>query len=640
MQPVLDIIIIIVGFIILLVASNRIGGFITKIKLPIITGLLLMGILIGPEFLNMLPSESIIKLNFVNHIALAFIAFAAGSELYLTELRSRIKSIQWMSFGQLVITFILGSLGVFIATRYPLFSYTLSLVERIAISILAGTIFVARSPVSAIAIINELRAKGPFTTMVLGVTVLKDFLVIILFAVTFSISGTLLTGQDFKGWMIMIILLELVVSAGIGFLLYYILKWILSLRLNTSIKSILVLAGGWSIYFVSEFLSHIAENYFEFDFYVEPLLVCIITGVLLTNYSPFRREFQKIITDIVPIVYVAFFTLVGATISLEVVIQTWELAIILFFIRIISLIVGGWVGGNLAGDPKEYNRIAWMPFVTQAGISLGLVTIIANEYPGWGPDFASVIIAVIVLNQFIGPPLMKWAIQLVKEDHSKGEHLAHKGPQKAIIFGYEHQAVALARQLSNHGLDVVITTSRLDIPKLDIKNVEIIHMDTISLTSLTELNLAETDAIITLKTDEENYKICELAYEHFGTPEIVVRLNNRENFKKFHDLGALIVEPSTAIVSLMDHFVRSPVATSLLLGLEGDQDTADIIIGNHDLHGMALRNLHLPADVLIIATRRRGHNIISTGYTRLRLGDILTIVGSVESIEKVRLRFE
>ena len=165
-------------------------------------------------------------------------------------------------------------------------------------------------------------------------------------------------------------------------------------------------------------------------------------------------------------------------------------------------------------------------------------------------------------------------------------------------------------------------------------------MDIISLTSLTELNLAETDAIITLKTDEENYKICELAYEHFGTPEIVVRLNNRENFKKFHDLGALIVEPSTAIVSLMDHFVRSPVATSLLLGLEGDQDTADIIIGNHDLHGMALRNLHLPADVLIIATRRRGHNIISTGYTRLRLGDILTIVGSVESIEKVRLRFE
>jgi Trk K+ transport system NAD-binding subunit len=119
-----------------------------------------------------------------------------------------------------------------------------------------------------------------------------------------------------------------------------------------------------------------------------------------------------------------------------------------------------------------------------------------------------------------------------------------------------------------------------------------------------------------------------------------VRLNDRKNMKKFHDLGALIVEPSTAMVSLLDHFVRSPIATSLLLGMEEHQDTADITVGNPDLHGMALRNLHLPSDILILATRRRGHNIISTGYTRLRKGDVLTIVGSIESIEKVRLRFE
>lgn len=640
MESFFEIILILVGFIILLVASGKIGGFITKIKLPIITGLLLMGILIGPEALNMLPAESLNKLNFINHIALAFIAFAAGSELYLTELRSRMKIIQWMSFGQLIVTFCLSSLGIFLVSKYPIFNFTLNLYERIAISILAGTIFVARSPVSAIAIINELRAKGPFTTMVLGVTVLIDFLVIILFAIAFSIANTLLLGKGFEVWMILIIILELLVSAGIGFLLFYFLKWILSLRLDTALKTLIVLAGGWSIYFISNGLRYLAETYFEFEFYIEPLLVCIITGVLLANYSPFRREFQKIISDTVPLVYIAFFTLIGATISLDVVLQTWKLAIILFLIRIFSLFIGGWVGGTLAGDPKKFNRIAWMPFITQAGISIGLVAIIANEYPLWGADFASVIIAVIVLNQFIGPPFMKWAIQLVHEDHSKGEHLAHKGPQRAIIFGYEHQAVALASQLSNHGLDVVITTSRSDIPEPGIKNVEVVYLPEITLNSLALIKSAEADAFITLKTDEENFKICELAYEHFGTPEIVVRLNKRENFKKFHDLGALIVEPSTAIVSLMDHFVRSPIATSLLLGLEENQDTADITVGNPDLKGIALRSLHLPSDILIIATRRRGHNIISTGYTRLRMGDVLTIVGSIESIENVRLRFE
>ncbi len=74
------------------------------------------------------------------------------------------------------------------------------------------------------------------------------------------------------------------------------------------------------------------------------------------------------------------------------------------------------------------------------------------------------IIAVIVLNQIVGPPLMKWAIQLVNEDHSRGEHHAHKGPQKAIIFGYEHQSITLARQLVQHDWEVIIASSRSSIP--------------------------------------------------------------------------------------------------------------------------------------------------------------------------------
>ena len=102
----------------------------------------------------------------------------------------------------------------------------------------------------------------------------------------------------------------------------------------------------------------------------------------------------------------------------------------------------------------------------------------------------------------------------------------------------------------------------------------------------------------------------------------------------------MIVEPSTAIVSLLDHLVRSPVAASLLLGTEENQDTIDIELMNKDLHGLALRDLYLPHDVLILSINRKGHTVISHGYTRLRLGDIVTLVGSRDSLEKVMLRFE
>jgi Trk K+ transport system NAD-binding subunit len=143
-----------------------------------------------------------------------------------------------------------------------------------------------------------------------------------------------------------------------------------------------------------------------------------------------------------------------------------------------------------------------------------------------------------------------------------------------------------------------------------------------------------------MNTDEENIEVCEIAYEHLGTKDIVVRLNDRNNFEKFHELGALIVEPSTAMVSLLDHLVRSPVAASLLLGTDENQDTIDIEIANPNIHGLALRELQLPCDVLVLSIKRKGNVVLSHGYTRLRIGDIITVVGSNESLEKVLLRFE
>jgi Trk K+ transport system NAD-binding subunit len=124
------------------------------------------------------------------------------------------------------------------------------------------------------------------------------------------------------------------------------------------------------------------------------------------------------------------------------------------------------------------------------------------------------------------------------------------------------------------------------------------------------------------------------------TKEVIVRLNKRENFNKFHDLGALIIEPATAIVSLLDHFVRSPNAATLLLGMDEGQDSIDVEVTNKDIHGMRLRELRLPTDIIILSVKRKGHIIISHGYTRLRLGDVITLVGAEKSLEEVMFKFE
>ena len=74
--------------------------------------------------------------------------------------------------------------------------------------------------------------------------------------------------------------------------------------------------------------------------------------------------------------------------------------------------------------------------------------------------------------------------------------------------------------------------------------------------------------------------------------------------------------------------------------MEENQDTIDIEITNKDIHGLALRDIQLPCDVLILSINRKGHTVLSHGYTRLRLGDIVTVVGSEDSLDEVMLRFE
>ena len=76
------------------------------------------------------------------------------------------------------------------------------------------------------------------------------------------------------------------------------------------------------------------------------------------------------------------------------------------------------------------------------------------------------------------------------------------------------------------------------------------------------------------------------------------------------------------------------------MGMEPDKDTIDVTVEDESLYGVALRNLRLPVDVLILSVKRKGNIIITHGYTRLLKGDVVTVVGSVESLEKVALQFE
>ncbi len=637
----IDLIPILLAFAFIALASRRIGEVAMGARLPLISGYLLAGMLAGPYLLGLIPEGVPQQLRFLDEVSLAFIAFAAGSELYLRELRGRLRSIGWITTGLTLATFTFGSLAVILLAERVPFMRELPVAARAAVAILAGAILVARSPSSAIAIVNELRAKGPYTQTAMGVTVIMDVVVIVLFAVNASVADAILSELRFNLGFAGLLVLELLLAAVLGLVLWRLLQMVLALRISLAMRAALVLLIGFGVFVLSAEIRSATHAQLPFEVLIEPLLVCMLAGFLVTNFGRHRDVFARVLRELGPPVYVVFFTLTGASLELDVLTQTWSLAIALFVVRLGTIFVGSFTGGAIAGDPMKYNRLNWMAYVTQAGVGLGLAKEVAVEFPSWGGAFATLIISVIVVNQVLGPPLFKWAIRRVGEAHAPAAPHEFDGERDAIIFGLDAQSVALASQLLSHGWQVKVAA--LDgglLEQLEGMEVEVRQVERLNRETMEELEADKAEAIVTMMSDDENYQVCELAYEHYGTQNLVVRLKDRAQTARFQELGAMIVDPGVAIVSLLDHLVRAPEGASLLLGMHKNQDIVDLDMRNTWLDGVALRDMRLPRNTLILSIRRGDEWLVTQGYTRLRVGDKVTAMGSQEGLDRLALQLE
>ena len=638
-----SIIIFLAIFGVIALASKDFGYLFKQLKLPLISGYLFTGIIVGPFMLEIITEEAVHKLHFIDDFSLAFIAFAAGSELYLKELKDSLKSIAWVSTGVVITTFIMGGTAIFLMADFIPFMSIMSTKEHVVVAILAGTILVARSPSSAIAVINELRAKGPLTHTALGVTVVTDVVVIVLFSMSSSVAMTILTGHSFDVGFVVLILVEFLISLILGYILAKFLQFVLGYFVKYRYKMVIILLAGYSIFVLADEIGHLSHEFLPFKIHLEPLLICMTASFITTNFSRYRQDFSKVLHHGALPVFVAFFTLTGASLELDVFLQIWQIALAIFFVRLIAIAVGSFSGGVLAGDPMSHNKISWMCLLTQAGVGLGLARSVADDFPSLGSAFATMIIAVIVLNEMVGPLFFKWAINMVGESHTRAKGEPEKN-RNVLIFGLDSHfyALFLARQLGKHGWNANIASLRAkDMIGIEELDVNVQPISDLSLDTMYKVKADQAGTIVALfASDDKCRQVCELAYEHFGTDTLIARLNNRANVDRFYELGVLVIEPTTAIVSLLEHFVRSPSAASLILGTEENQDIVDVEVRDATLHGIPLRDLRLPLDTLILSVHRGRETLISHGYTRLEIGDRVTIVGSEESLEEIRLRFE
>ena len=397
----------------LLLAAHLGGELAKRVRLPRITGFLLTGFAVGPAWLGLVRGDEVLALGFIADAAVALIAFTAGSELTLALLRPGRVMLTRLSTG--AILFPLGIVAAVVLSVSPWFPLTVHqpFGDALAVALVLGAIAAASSPAVTMALMDELDARGPFARTVLGVTIAKDVLVIVLFTLVLAIARPLTSAGALDVSVAWTMLLHVAGSIATGVALGYAVSHYLRLIGRDTPLFLVALA------FVTAEVARLVG--------LETMLIALAAGFYARNFSPVEGE--RLRADLkrgaLP-VYIIFFALAGAGLHLESLADLWPWVLLLVALRALGLRLGTRWAGRSPAVPADLAHHGWLGLVSQAGVTLGLAAAARRAFPEWGVSLEALVVVMIGIHEVVGPICFRRALRLTGEV-TEGEYVTDKG---------------------------------------------------------------------------------------------------------------------------------------------------------------------------------------------------------------------
>ena len=180
---------------VMLIAGYLGGSIAQRLKFPRITGYLVIGFLLNPSVLHLIPQATIAKLEIITYVVLGVISYHIGGGLRLQSMKDLGKAIGWITLFQTLFPLLFSI--VLIAVAGPMFLNIPGGDFKntfFPMAFILGAIACSSAPAAIVAIILEGKAKGPLTTTTLGVLALTDALAVFIFAISLGISQPLANG--------------------------------------------------------------------------------------------------------------------------------------------------------------------------------------------------------------------------------------------------------------------------------------------------------------------------------------------------------------------------------------------------------------------------------------------------------------
>lgn len=379
---------------IILITGLLAGKLINKVKLPAVTGYLLVGLLLGPSVFNLITAETVTALASINSIALSIIAFSIGGALSLKEIKKCGKSVIVITIAQ-----VLGAYLLVTMTLHYLFGVELHT------ALIFGAISTATAPAATVMVLREYKAKGPLTSNLLAVVALDDALCVIAFGITMALAK-IFAGKVSGGVVAMIAapLWELLGSILLGSVFAVLLLRLASGFKEKPDKMVLALGMIFLQAGLAEFLN------------LSALLAGMTMGCVAVNLLPRQSEklFRLVSTVDTP-VYVLFFVLAGANLQLDLLTKVGLVGVAYIVSRIIGKVGGATFGAIISKAPAVVRKYLGLGLIPQAGVAIGLTLLVQQGFPEIAGMVTTVILGSVVVYEIIGPFFAKMAIMKAGE---------------------------------------------------------------------------------------------------------------------------------------------------------------------------------------------------------------------------------
>lgn len=380
------------GILLLGIATDALGK---HTHLPRVTLLLLFGIVIGVNGLNIIPSLFIDNYGVIADIALVMIGFLVGGKLTSKMILEHGSEVVLIASITVVVTTIVVAMGLYIAGL------------SLELSILFGCISSATAPAATLDVIIESNKKGPFIDRLVAIVALDDLLGLILFSLCLAVLSVGTSETMFSSQPIYAATKEILGAVILGFVIGFPAAYLTGKTqpgqpLLIEAVGLILVCGGLAMWLE-----------------VSYLIAAIVMGSVVANFAKHHDYSFHQIENIEWPFMVLFFTLAGASIQFLSIKEAFSILILYVLFRVVGKCLGGYIGCALASVDRASTWWMGSALLPQAGVAIGMALVASNYFPIHQNILLAVIIGATIIFELTGPIFTRLAIQNVTNQESR-----------------------------------------------------------------------------------------------------------------------------------------------------------------------------------------------------------------------------